>query len=74
VAEFSDPAADLRRRIEAAKTQADPALRDQALSGLEAEVRGEMEGSPSDELNDLLGLVRTYRGDARLQLEGATNG
>lgn len=67
-----DPA-DLRQRIERAKADnADPAERDVALTGLETELTAEPE--LDEELTDLLGLIRTYRGDARLQIEGASNG
>jgi len=56
----ADPTADLRQQIEGIKAQyPDPAERDRALQPLE------------EDLNDLLGRVRTYRGDARLQIEGA---
>jgi hypothetical protein len=55
----ADPTANLRARIERAKAEhPDPAERDQVLAALE------------EDLNDLLGRVRTYRSDARLQLEG----
>lgn len=54
-----DPLAELRRQIERAKSDhPDPAERDRMLSSLE------------DELNELLGRIRTYRSDARLQQEG----
>ena len=54
------PLEDLRRHVE--RTQAgieDPAERDRALAVVERDMR------------DLLGLVTTYRNDARLQTEGA---
>ena len=55
----TDPTAELRRRVERAKSDyPDPAERDRALASLEENV------------TDLLGTIRTYRGDARLQQEG----
>lgn len=59
----ADPTAELRALIERAKSEhPDPAERDKVLAGLE------------EDLNDLLGRVRTYRGDARLQGEGGSDG
>lgn len=59
----SDPTAALRQKIEQAKSDyPDPAERDKVLADLEAD------------LNDLLGRVRTYRSDARLQQEGTDGG
>lgn len=72
MADFSDPVADLRRRVELAKADTDPAARDQALVELEGELAAAGASFDSADLRDLLGLVRTYRGDARLQLEGAS--
>jgi hypothetical protein len=66
-----DDLAELRQRIEAAKTEPDPNARDSALAGLELEVSNLGDGQ---EAIDLLGQVRTYRSDARLQLEGAAHG
>jgi hypothetical protein len=54
----AEPTAELRQKIERAKSDyPDPAERDRALAALETD------------LNDLLGLIRTYRSDARLQQE-----
>lgn len=61
--------------IEQAKAEADPERRDNALQFVEGQVAGKLEEKPDDqELTDLLGTIRTYRGDARVQLEGATSG
>lgn len=58
-----DPTAALRKQIERVKAEhEDPAERDQALAVIETD------------LNDLLGRVRTYRSDARLQQEGTADG
>lgn len=61
--------------IEQAKAEPDPERRDEALQFVEGQVAGKLEEKPDDqELTDLLGTIRTYRGDARVQLEGARNG
>ena len=50
------PLAEVRRHVERVQsTFTDPAEKDRALSVVERE------------LNDLIGVVRTYRNDARLQ-------
>lgn len=56
------PLHDLRAHIERVQALADPAERERALAVIERELR------------DLLGSVQTFRGDTRLQLEGAGSG
>lgn len=56
-----DATAALRQEIERVKSNSDPTERDLLLTNLE------------ENLNDLLGRVRTYRNDAKLQ-EGASDG
>lgn len=72
---YLPPVASLLLQIEQAKADPDPAMRDEALQAVEGQVNAELGEKPDDqELTDLLGTVRTYRGDARVQLEGATSG
>lgn len=74
MADSADGIAVLRQKIERAKSDnPDPAERDIALAKIEEYVRDLLPqslGRPKDDLNDLLGLIRTYRGDVRLQQEG----
>lgn len=74
MADSADGIAVLRQKIERAKSDnPDPAERDKALARLEEYVRDlipQSIGGPKEDLNDLLGLIRTYRGDVRLQQEG----